>query len=352
MTPTQRKNLIACYFCQKGLPHNIIIGLLCNAVTESAHTFSPTIGEFGGGGGFGIWQFTSQNTYVESHVAGKSEEDAIKWECDYLISYAAQWTGPVPWNQWLHSNISWQEATSEFTIYWERPANKYGQAEARKGNYNEVMNGLNWCAGGDAGGTGDGDNPQRKLTVADCQELLRKVRADQNSGGGGSVGGDGSFNMAPVWDYFNKYKGSLRYSMGLRNQVVNGTYSDCSAFVTYMVELALGLSDRSHPSTEGEHAWLMRYGYHKIYDSTSTKASDVPPTRAGDVCILGTLGTSAGGDGHTMLFVGNHQIIDCEGPTGSLGLHGPHSIESYFPYICPPYDFVNNWHVYVYRHGN
>lgn len=162
-TETERKNMIAGTLDKRGVNHNVIIGILCNAYGESGiDNLSPFTGESDGTGlnGFGIWQFTSFGggdsfrSYIVKQVSGKSDLDACAIESNALVdmtNHYGQWTGSTPFNSWLKSNISWQQATSDFCLYWERPANKYGQAVARQSNYNRVMNGLSFAGGQPAG---------------------------------------------------------------------------------------------------------------------------------------------------------------------------------------------------------
>lgn len=172
VTELQRKNRIAGDLAKKGVPKNVIIGILCNAYAESGiDGLSPFTGESDGTGlnGFGIWQFTSFGggnsfrSYIVSAVHGKDDLTAVDIETDALVTKTTtfgQWmTAYLPsnlkmsWNSFLKSNVSWQDATKMFCLGWERPANMYGQAVSRQQYYNRVMNGL------DLSGAGSGTSP-------------------------------------------------------------------------------------------------------------------------------------------------------------------------------------------------
>lgn len=171
-TEMQRKNRIAGDLAKKGVPKNVIIGILCNAYAESGiDGLSPFTGESDGTGlnGFGIWQFTSFGgansfrSYIVSAVQGKDDLTAVDIETDALVTKTTtfgQWmTAYLPsnlkmsWNSFLKSNVSWQDATKMFCLGWERPGNMYGQAVSRQQYYNRVMNGL------DLSGAGSGTSP-------------------------------------------------------------------------------------------------------------------------------------------------------------------------------------------------
>lgn len=167
----ERKNMIAGTLDKKGVNHNVIIGIICNAYAEAGAGLDPFIGENDGTGlnGFGLWQFTSFGggdsfrSYIVNGVKGKSDLDACAFESNALVdktNYYGQWTGRTPFLTWLKSNISWQQATSDFCLYWERPANKYGQAQSRQQFYNRVANGLNFSGGKPSSGGGEKPKPK------------------------------------------------------------------------------------------------------------------------------------------------------------------------------------------------
>lgn len=163
-TPTERKNMIAGTLAKRGVTHNVIIGILCNAYAEAGANLDPFIGENDGTGlnGFGLWQFTSFGggdsfrSYIVSQVQGKSDLDACAIEANALVDmtgHYGQWTGTTAFSSWLKSGISWQQATSDFCIYWERPANMYGQASSRQQFYSQVTAGLSFDGGKPSGGS-------------------------------------------------------------------------------------------------------------------------------------------------------------------------------------------------------
>lgn len=105
-----------------------IIAILCNGYHESAGTFSPTQGQIGGGGGFGIWQWTgnARQGEIVSYARTHSEKDAIKWQCNFLVDNRPnQWIAKAGllWNDFLHNtpNRDWKWLTWCFCVSWERP---------------------------------------------------------------------------------------------------------------------------------------------------------------------------------------------------------------------------------------
>ena len=186
----ERKNRIASDLNKRGVPKNVIIGILCNAYAESGiDGLSPFTGESDGTGlnGFGIWQFTSFGggnsfrSWIVAHVSGKDDLTAVDIETNALVDETTtfgQWNGSTPWDTWLKTDKSWQQATSDFCLYWERPANKYGQAQSRQQYYSRVMNGLD-LNGATGGGASDKPKPQPKPSTAKDDSIIDQILKDK-----------------------------------------------------------------------------------------------------------------------------------------------------------------------------
>lgn len=312
VTPNERKDYIANLMLKRGVNKNSIIAMLCNAYTESARTFDPKIKQFGGAVGSGIWQWSNPGEWqiIRQQAATHSEKEGIEFQVNYLLTHPGQWmpkNSGMSWNDFLHNtkNMNWDALTYWFCWCWERPASP-SQAEARKQNYNLIMP-INWDGNAPDGGHGN-DQPKQNedkkgFKFNDCRSLFNKNKpnkednkpTDQPSTGGVSQG----FNPAPCLDYYNKYHGKLKYSLSsLRSQVFYGTYSDCSSFVSYMLELGYGLQTRELPTTEYLHGFLTRLGY-KCVEQGPSPAHMKVEAKTGDVIILGRKGTSSGAGGHT-----------------------------------------------------
>lgn len=330
MTPNERKDYIANCLLKRGVNKNSIIAILCNGWWESGRTFSPTKHEVGGAG-YGIWQFTAQPdqaiiiNYAETH----SEKEAIEWQTNRLLSdNPKQWYPArgytMSWQDFLHNtqNRDWKYLTEAFCWCWERPSAYYAHVADRIGAYNSIMP-INWDGNAPDGGDGNDqpkDNEQKKGTkFNDCRSLLNKNKHNNTDNqGDASQGGQGGvsqgFNNQPCLQFFNQYKGRLHYSLsGLRVQVRQGTYGDCSSFVSHMLELGYNVHN-SLPNTEGLHAYLQGLGYKCIYEGANTGhiPANCQPAKTGDVIIQGRKGSSAGANGHTGICLDAPKFHDCD----------------------------------------
>lgn len=367
MTPTQRKNLIANDLLAMGVNKTAIIAMLCNAYTESGGTFSPFEEEWGGGGGFGIWQFTSTNYIVEAAVRGMSEVDAIKWECHYAVTYTGQWLGvniPMTFEQFLHNSLNktWQELTVAWCVDWERPQAMWYEGRVRQRNYNAIMP-IDW------GNSGGNDQPnghnmnqpspqshQKVLTVDDCTSLLNKIAAlnrqdsqahNNQIAPSAPTGNGGGIDWAAIMNFYHELQNlhtQYAYDGVSRVQVLNPRpygHCDCSAFVSRCLEIGWHLNNHTLYNTETLHGFLKSIGYHLAWQGTNPYA--VPNEPAGSVMIMGRIGTSLGAAGHTVMFTGNHSVIQCEATDPSIR---EDPIPQDFVWARPV--FPNNWYMYVY----
>lgn len=331
MTPNERKDYIANLMLKRGVNKNSIIAMLCNAYTESAQTFDPKQNQFGGAVGSGIWQWSNPGEWqtVRAYAHSHSEKEGIEWQVNYLLTHPGQWmrkNSGMSWDDFLHNtkNMSWDQLTFWFCWCWERPGDP-AQAEARKANYSHIMP-INWDGNAPDGGHGNDqpkDNDNKKgFKFADCRSLFNKNKnnkednksTDQPSSGGVSQG----FNNKPCLDYFHKNLGHTHYSLsGLRSHVFDGSYADCSSFVSYMLELGYGLSDRTLYTTETLHGFLTGLGY-KCVEQSGTPAHAHVPFKTGDVIILGRKGSSSGAGGHTGICLDAPKFFDCNYTSNGL----------------------------------
>ena len=110
----ERRDYIAQCLLERGLNKTSIIAIMNNGYIESGRTYSPTVGEYSGGGGFGIWQWTNNHnqSQIEHYAKTHSEKDAIKWQCNYLVDDRGQWISVygITFDQFLHNtgNRDWK----------------------------------------------------------------------------------------------------------------------------------------------------------------------------------------------------------------------------------------------------
>lgn len=333
-TMVERKNYAAQCLLARGLNKTTIIAILCNGYHESAGSFSPTQSQIGGGGGFGIWQWTgnARQHEIVSYARSHSEKDAIKWQCNFLVDNRPnQWINKagMSWNDFLHNstNSDWKRLTYVFCVSWERPGIPHMQS--RYDAYNKVMP-IDWGNGGGGGGSnigGDTKPPaatKKYPTMQQCMALYDKMHPHNNKpenpdnqkpnpGGGGAVGG---FDNKPCLAYFNAHRGHLYYSMPGRAGVYSGRCADCSSFVSYMLHLGYHDNNTTLYTTETLHGRLQQLGYH-CCEQGSVKVAH-QPFKTGDVIIFGRRGSSLGGAGHTGICLDSPRFFDCNGSSNGL----------------------------------
>ena len=333
-TMVERKNYAAQCLLARGLNKTTIIAILCNGYHESAGSFSPTQSQIGGGGGFGIWQWTgnARQGEIVSYARTHSEKDAIKWQCNFLVDNRPnQWIAHagISWNDFLHNtgNRDWKWLTWAFCVSWERPGVPLMQS--RYNAYNKVMP-IDWGNGGGGGGDNIGGDTKPSTTakkyptMKQCMALYDKMHPHNNNtenpdnqkpnpGGGGAVGG---FDNQPCLAYFNAHRGHLYYSMPGRAGVYSGRCADCSSFVSYMLHLGYHDNNTTLYTTETLHGRLQQLGYHCIEQGSNKVAHH--PFKTGDVIIFGRRGSSLGGAGHTGICLDSPRFFDCNGSSNGL----------------------------------
>lgn len=333
-TMIERKNYAAQCLLARGLNKTTIIAILCNGYHESAGSFSPTQGQIGGGGGFGIWQWTgnARQGEIVSYARTHSEKDAIKWQCNFLVDNRPnQWIAKAGllWNDFLHNtpNRDWKWLTWCFCVSWERPG--IPLMNSRYAAYDKIMP-IDWGNGGGGGGGNVGGNTKpattaRKYpTMKQCMALYDKMHPRNNTpenpnnqkpnpGGGGAVGG---FDPKPCLEYFNAHRGHLYYSMPGRAGVYSGRCADCSSFVSYMLHLGYHDNNTILYTTETLHDRLTALGYHCV-EQGSVRVAHYP-FKTGDVIILGRRGYSLGAGGHTGICLDAPGFFDCNYTSNGL----------------------------------
>lgn len=338
-TMQERKDYAAQCLLARGVNKTTIIAILCNGYHESGGSFSPTQSQWGGGGGFGIWQWTGNARQAEivRYARTHSEKDAIKWQCNFLVDNRPnQWIAHagISWNAFLHNttNRNWKWLTWAFCVSWERPG--IPLMNSRYAAYNKIMP-INW-GNAPSGGDNTNDNTKPKPeankkkypTMAQCLSLFDKQKPQNNKpqnpdnqkpnggGGGGTVGG---FDNKPCLDYFNRNKGRTYYSMPGRAGVYSGRSADCSSFVSYMLHLGFHDNNTTLYTTESLHGRLTSLGYKCVESGAVRKAHH--PFKTGDVIILGKKGGSMGAGGHTGICLESPKIYDCNYTSNGLKVY-------------------------------
>lgn len=392
-TAKQRKDMCANYLLQAGVNKTSIIAILCNAVTESAHTFDPKLTEYGKQPifsnsypfGCGIWQWSypsNGNKQVYDYARSHSEADAIKMQCNKLVSEPGQWmTYYLPsnmkmsFNDFLHNtkNLTWQQLTFAWCYGWERPydtTTSQNEGIKRRDNYNWVMP-INWSGSTPSGGNnghgtnkpsdnkGEQNHKLKILSSSECLALLDKLNQKNNNNdsqaennqkppntghGGGGTGGSNGFDTKLCEDEFNAHKGKTQYSLsGLRSHIwTDWAYADCSSFVSRMVIDGWHLNQYHGAlyNTETLHGFLKKIGYHLVEAHASTT---MKPSKPGDVFIMGLIGTSIGGNGHTIISLDGKGSWEC---AYGVGLKYTSSIKA-----ALDWDAYGGWCTMIYHYS-
>lgn len=355
---SQRKDMCANALLAKGVNKTSIIAILCNAYTESAGTFDPKLTEYGRQAifsdsyafGCGIWQWSfpsNGNQEVYNYARSHSEADAIKMQCNKLVSEPGQWiTAYLPsdlkmsFNDFLHNtkNKTWQELTFAWCYGWERPydtTTSQQEGIRRRDNYNRIQP-IHWSGSAPSGGNntskpsdnhGETQHKLKKLSGSECLSLLNKIKQSANKDdgqsnnnqkppntghGGGGTGGSNGFDTKLTESEFNSHKSITKYSLsGLRSHIwTDWQYADCSSFVTRMVVDGWHLDQYRGQlyNTETMHAFLKNIGYHLVEAHESTS---MQPSKPGDVFIMGLIGTSLGGNGHALISLDGSGMWEC-----------------------------------------
>lgn len=330
----ERRDYIAQCLLERGLNKTSIIAIMNNGYIESGRTYSPTVGEYSGGGGFGIWQWTNNHnqSQIEHYAKTHSEKDAIKWQCNYLVDDRGQWISVygISFDQFLHNtgNWDWKYLTKVFCFSWERPNALYAHLDWRYQAY-EINKDINW---GNAPAGGDNENEPSKPewhkkkypTMRECMSLFDKQHSSNNTTPQPDKPSpidppSSGFDNKSCLEFFNKYKGKLFYTMDLagRQRVEQGISADCSSFVSFMLQLGYHDNDNFKYSTETLHDRLTRLGYKCVEQGSTLKINQ--PVKTGDVIIEGRRGYSAGAGGHTGICLDAPTFHDCSYSKNGLG---------------------------------
>lgn len=114
------------YLLSKGMDDIHAIGLMANISRESE--FRPGVDEIGGGGGVGLFQYTSQPRKGNFLKAVPDYKTNWKGQIDYALKEPGE-----PGPQWLAMKFSSsQEAADWFMKEWERPEDEIGGSQKHK----------------------------------------------------------------------------------------------------------------------------------------------------------------------------------------------------------------------------
>ena len=127
------------YLSSKGIPHNHIMGMLANIQAESSFN-AGAIGDNGTSGG--LFQHHKERFTGMVAFAGKDWAKNWKRQIDYALREDA---GKQYTNQQFKTP---EEASSWFTLNFERPSNKESKAKQRLGNLKNFGPDGSWKGGG------------------------------------------------------------------------------------------------------------------------------------------------------------------------------------------------------------
>lgn len=371
MTPTERKNYIANRLLKGGVNKNIIIGMLCNCYQESKfdpkainHNEKPIFAYYPVNSyGIGLWQWSylPTNKMVYDYFAGHTDKECIDMQVALLLR-----NSPSKWQaireSWRHfytnvNGYTWQQAVGQFLIYWEGGGYVYDSEYPRRvGWYSKVMP-IDWETGS-GGSTGTITPPandpnatkqeDKKKAKDDCGPIGAENKHDQNTAPAPvpPVAPPKPANVtAAATALFNRMAAKPTvYYMPLRARILTDlAYSDCSAFVSRCLELMYGSGDTTLYNTESIRGLLTRLGYKMVY---KTGGSQLPAMQAGDVIIMGAIGTSLGADGHVIMMEDSTKSIECHGSSPAMRRANAQSVVNF----DRQYWDGANWYLYVWRH--
>lgn len=120
-----------------GASLNLIAGILGNAVTES--TINPGRGEVGGGGGFGLLQWTPASKLIDwcnanglNYTDGDAQCARIAYEKNVGIQWGATGSYPLSFAEAWTSSQSPEYLASAFLYNYERPADPLATEYSRR----------------------------------------------------------------------------------------------------------------------------------------------------------------------------------------------------------------------------
>lgn len=294
---------------------------LGNLQWESGGHFDVHAKEGGGGGGYGLPQFTGSTLAQARQIASQQHFnfDTIEGQCEtlvYSIEHGGQWMNKDGTSyQQFKTSKDIAKAARAFCTDYERPKVGMEHYEQR------VQDAQQWAA---AFCKGDND----KITQQQNTDFAANNAngASPNSNGSCDVGGDSGTAGAGGdilqtakgwmgWFHYGEVHPSPTLGKDLKNPNKNGI-TDCSGFVWlvlnkcgYKVPANMGWFTGSMAAdAKGPHKWL--------------KQIPADKAKAGDIVIVND-GGGAGGMGHTAILMqdwhGNSTMIINEGGCGGSG---------------------------------
>lgn len=133
-----RSNIIHGILLSYGYSKESSAGTIANLIVETAYTLDPKINEGGGGGGYGLGQWTpKENVYIQGNMLGlsRAECDTLEGQAKIIaqgdktgqwmnyttLSYPGNPRNPLTLNDFKKSTDK-ERATAEFMMHWERPS--------------------------------------------------------------------------------------------------------------------------------------------------------------------------------------------------------------------------------------
>ena len=292
---------------------------LGNIQWESGGHFNVHAEEAGGGGGYGLPQFTGPTLTQAQQIASQQHFDfnTIEGQCEtlvYSIEHDGQWENKdgTSYQQFKSASPGdIQKATEAFCDDYERP--KYPKMQ------NRIQDAQQWAAVFCKGNNDKVTQQQTGDFAANNANGASPTNGSCDVGGGGTAGAGGDILQTAKgwmgWFHYGEVHPSPTLGKDLKNPNKNGI-TDCSGFVWlvlnkcgYKVPPNMGWFTGSMAAdAKGPHKWL--------------KAIPANQAKAGDIVIVND-GGGAGGNGHTAILMqdwhGNSTQIINEGGSGGSG---------------------------------
>lgn len=290
---------------------------LGNLQWESGGHFNVHAVEAGGGGGYGLPQFTGSTLDQAKQIASQQHFnfDTVEGQCEtlvYSIEHAGQWMvkDGTTYQQFKTSNDI-KKATTAFCDDYERPG--------KPALSNRIQDAQQWAAA-----FCKGNDKVTQGQAADFAANNPNGASSDNSGscdvnGSGDAGAGGDILQTAKgwmgWFHYGEVHPSPTLGKDLKNPNKNGI-TDCSGFVWlvlnkcgYKVPPNMGwFTGTMAADAKGPHKWL--------------KQVPANQAKAGDIVIVND-GGGAGGNGHTAFLMqdwhGNSTQIINEGGCGGSG---------------------------------
>lgn len=372
MQQSKAINMIANTLLSLGWNKTSIIGLMNNMSAESS--FDPKITEYGRkpifsssyAFGVGLVQFSYPPLNEKIYIYNKthSDEESIKYQCSII-------TTSRPLQSWLNTTggqfadefdnytidefihnsrkLTWQQQTAAWFNHFERGVDTISN---RIANYSVWYKHVSWSSDNPSTEQPSSYTKNKLLTVNGCLSFFNQTRKNWGSSDGQGGNNDrppaepSDRNIQAVLKLFNECQAAgTIYSQTRRSRILTDkAYSDCSAFVSQCVAKYLSINDNTLCNTETLHAWVRKYGYSLVWN-TSVRNRTPPNYKQGDVIIIGRIGTSLGDYGHTLF------IIDDKGTTIECTSSTPSVVKSTLAARLSNYAlwWGSNYHVYQYR---